>query len=117
MNKKQKEKFNQLLIEAGLKTATSTKILHILDQALIKPAPKPKQLRYKPNTPLLTLQEWETAQGKRLDARQLLNWIDAKQYDLGIMVHLVEEFRTDMLSKGKAYADFRAAFQNYFNKL
>lgn len=113
MNKKQKEKFNQLLIEAGLKSATSTKILHILDQALI---PEPKKPRVPKVSNAVTLQQWETAQGKRLDIRMMIDWLDRHNYAIDTMAMLVEEFRTDMISKDKPYADFRAAFQNYFNK-
>jgi hypothetical protein len=64
----------------------------------------------------ITLQEWETAQGKRLDIRMMIDWLDRNNYAIDTMAQLVEEFRTDMISKAKPYADFRAAFQNYFNK-
>lgn len=113
MNKKQREKFADSLSASGVKATGVAKIMELLDAALVK---EPKLPRVKKNTLAVTLMEWENAQGKRLDARQVLEWIERNKYDLQVMAQLVEEFRIDMMSKSKPYADFRAAFQNYFNK-
>lgn len=113
MNKKQREKFAASLSANGVKPTGVLKIMVLLDAALVK---EPKAPRVKKTSLAMTLMDWEAAQGKRLDARHVLDWIERNKYDLQVMVQLVEEFRIDMMSKGKEYADFRAAFQNYFNK-
>jgi hypothetical protein len=113
MNKKQKAKFAHLLAESGVKETGVSKIMDMVEEAM---KPEPKAPRVAKPKHVMSLQEWETRQGKRLDARQMITWIDEKNYDIGVMVYLVEEFRTDMISKAKPYANFIAAFQNYFNK-
>lgn len=113
MNLKQKEKFAALLKDNGVKPTGVLKIMALLDVALVK---EPKAPKVKKTSLAMTLMQWEEKQGKRLDPRHMLEWIERNKYDIAVMVQLVEEFRIDMLSKGKEYADFRMAFQNYFNK-
>lgn len=113
MNKKQREKFARSLIGAGVSDKGVGKIMGLLEEAL---TPEPKKPRVKKPSTMVTLMQWEETQGKRLDVRHMLAWVDKHGYDIPAMVTLVEEFRIDMLSKGKEYVDFRLAFQNYFNK-
>ena len=113
MNKKQKEKFKQLLVDSGVKDTGVSKIMLMVDQTLVPEPKKPRALKPR-NT--MTLMQWEEKQGKRLDVRHMLEWIEKNQYSIPVIHQLIEEFRIDMLSKGKEYACFRAAFQNYLNK-
>jgi hypothetical protein len=115
MNKKQKDKFRQLLVDTYPKVQESgiLRIMGMLDQAL---TPEPKKPRAPKVRNTMTLMQWEEKQGKRLDVRHMLEWVEKNQYSIPVIHQLIEEFRIDMLSKGKEYACFRAAFQNYFNK-
>lgn len=115
MNKKQKEVFKQLLVDTYPKVQESgiQRIMGLLEQALVTVPVKP---RFKKVSFVMTLNLWEQARGKRLDVRDMIEWIEKKNYSIPVMHQLVEEFRIDMLSKCKEYADFRMAFQNYFNK-
>ncbi len=113
MNKKQKEKFKELLSESGVKQNGVARIMELLEQSLIKEPSKPRAPKFKA---LMTLTEWEGKMGKKLDWMMFREWVIVKEYDHTVIAQLVEEFRIDMFSKQKEYADFRAAFQNYFNK-
>ena len=43
-------------------------------------------------------------------------WIRKKLLCPILIGKMIEEFRTEMIGKGKQYADFRAAFQTYLTK-
>lgn len=113
MNKKQKLLFAERLSNAGCKEHTVMKIMELLEGCLAKAESKPVRKRL-PN--LLTLEEWEAKEGCTLNYSMVASWAQGKRYDPKIILQLVDEFRVDMLSKGSRYADFKMAFQNYFNK-
>lgn len=66
----------------------------------------------------MTLQQWEDSPeiGCNLNYSMFSNWVREKGYCPVLVSQLIDEFRIDMISKGKAYADFRAAFQTYLTK-
>lgn len=64
---------------------------------------------------LMTLEQWECGHS-RLDVSHLHKWIEVNGLDLLKIAQLISEFRTEMISKGKQYANFRAAFQTYLIK-
>jgi len=72
------------------------------------PAPKANNL--------LTLAQWEAQVGGQLSIGMLTGWTNAKRLDSKEVAQLIEEFRTEMVSKNKLYADFKAAFQTYLTK-
>lgn len=76
------------------------------------PIKKEKNIQKKP----MLIQEWESITGVQLNADMLKSWCQQKGIARAIIAELVEEFRIDMIGKGKAYADFRAAFQTYLTK-
>lgn len=66
--------------------------------------------------PAITLQEWEQVQGTQLGVLQLGSWIRDKQLDPEKIATLVDEFRMEMMAKGKLYVDFKLTFQVYLTK-
>ena len=114
MNKSQKSKFVAALSDAGCKETTIKKIIELLEKSLEKEAEavkRPKRLKE-----LFDLEEWEKIQGCSLNCSMVASWGRERGYNLVIITQLIDEFRIDMLSKRTKYADFRMAFQNYFNK-
>lgn len=65
---------------------------------------------------LMTIDQWEESVGAKLSTIMLLSWMQAKSLNPEIIHVLIEEFRIEMVGKGKQYADFRAAFQTYLTK-
>jgi len=114
MNQKQKAQFVVELSNAGCKENTIKKIVELLEKCLVKPdtaAKRPKRLKE-----LLDLEEWEKLQGCALNLSMVASWARERHYNGQVILGLIDEFRIDMLSKRTKYADFRMAFQNYFNK-
>lgn len=64
----------------------------------------------------MSLEEWETAVGSKLDHRMMSDWIKSKGLNEIVVMALIVEFRIEMQAKGKKYADFKAAFQTYLTK-
>lgn len=64
---------------------------------------------------LVTLGEWEEKHGPLMPV-YIKSWIVKNKLSPGMIDALIREFREDMLSKGKQYADFALAFQNYMRK-
>lgn len=64
---------------------------------------------------LMTLQEWE-AQHSALSVVMLTNWMDGRKLCYLTVGDMVEEFRGEMIAKGKQYANFKAAFMTYLAK-
>lgn len=65
---------------------------------------------------LVTIQEWEANLGVALNASMLASWCKEKGLYHPTITRLIEEFRIEMMGKGKQYADFKAAFQTYLTK-
>lgn len=104
MNDKQKAYVEDLLVWA---------------EARVKKAQLEKQrtsvMRTAHGSKLLLLEEWEAKHGL-LTIEDIETWVVKRKLDPQIIGMLIEEFRTDMKSKDKRYADFACAFQNYLNR-
>jgi hypothetical protein len=64
---------------------------------------------------LVTLQEWEQAHGT-LTSAMMTEWIDRLKLCRLMVSCMVDEFRGEMIAKGKQYANFKAAFMTYLAK-
>lgn len=64
---------------------------------------------------LMTLQEWEK-QHTALSVIMLTSWMDGRKLCYLTVGDMVEEFRGEMIAKGKQYANFKAAFMTYLAK-
>lgn len=76
---------------------------------------KDKEKKYSKKSTLTTIEVWESKAGL-LNAEMIKDWCKGKQLTRDIAEQLISEFRTEMVGKGKMYADFRAAFQTYLIK-
>lgn len=65
---------------------------------------------------LITLLEWEKRKDKRLSIIDVAAWIDYRALSEPIVLQMIEEFRTEMISKAKQYNNFAAAFAVYLRK-
>lgn len=66
---------------------------------------------------VMLLAEWEDLpENGRLRVELIDKWILQAKLDRRSVHQLIEEFRVDMGSKGKMYADFKLAFMNYLMK-
>lgn len=74
-----------------------------------------KNTKKKPRK-LVSLEEWETEKGSPLCLQMLTSWIRTKGYDPKLISDMVEEFRTRMMASDNRYADYRAAFQDWFGR-
>lgn len=77
---------------------------------------KENKVKINKKSSLITLQEWEAAQGCALNGSMISSWCREKGLYHPTITRLLEEFRIEMMSKGKQYADFKAAFQTYLTK-
>ncbi len=76
---------------------------------------RPKRLRSPKDGKLMTLNQWEATHGV-LSIGDVERWAISKKLNLARVRDLIEEFRTEMVSKNKQYADFGAAFKVYLTK-
>lgn len=95
----------------GTKPQTSS--TYILAVPTIQVARKPRVARKAKVE--MTLKEWE-AQNGQLVFSMVEQWAKQKGFCPELLRQLVEEFRLEMTSKSKLYADFKATFQTYLNK-
>lgn len=65
---------------------------------------------------LCELPEWEEKMGCQLNSSMISSWCLEKGLYHPTITRLIEEFRIEMISKGKEYADFKSAFQTYLTK-
>lgn len=101
----------------GQKRITDDTLVRIINYLEAKKAAKPRTPRVPKNTTkLYSLDEWETLWCGKLDVPLMDTWATEKNLCKRQLAQLIEEFRTEMISKGKRYADFKAAFQVYLNK-
>lgn len=114
MNKGQIESFLSDVDTTDLSPIQKQKIRELLHRHQ-KPAEKKHKIRTVKSKDLYSLQEWEERIG-RLDPRMMMRWIDQHQLCPKLIADLVEEFRMEMVSKGKKYANFKATFQVYLLK-
>lgn len=114
MNKRQKREFYERIKVLALPEHFKELIYAALRDVL---APKPSKTirRVRTASPLMTLPVWEVKNGT-LVYHMLRAWAMRKKLCPRTVEELIEEFRTEMLSKNKEYADFTAAFQTYLNK-
>lgn len=70
----------------------------------------------KSKSVLLTLQDWEVQTGAQLNASMISSWCREKGLFHPVITDLIGEFRLEMMSKDKQYADFAKAFQTYLTK-
>ena len=64
----------------------------------------------------MTLEEWEAKEGCALNASMLADWGRKHLLCPRMVHHMVQEFRHEMMAKGKQYANFRMAFMTYLTK-
>lgn len=64
---------------------------------------------------LVTLQDWEAVHG-RLNASKMLDWLDTHKLSYIAVATMIDEFRAEMIAKGKQYVNFKAAFMTYLAK-
>lgn len=74
-----------------------------------------KKINKKNKPKMVTIEEWEKISG-RLDLHSVKSWVVNHHFDQRAIAELIEEFRVEMGSKGKLYADFRLAFMTYLTK-
>lgn len=72
--------------------------------------------KYKKKPVLLSIEAWEESIGVRLCAEMVKSWCKEKKLTRVVTDGLIQEFRVEMIGKGKEYADFRATFQTYLTK-
>ena len=65
---------------------------------------------------LMLLQEWEEQHQAPLSIVMLTSWMDERKLCYLTVGDMVEEFRGEMIAKGKQYANFKAAFMTYLTK-
>lgn len=78
--------------------------------------PENKPVKIYKKTSLVTLEQWEEKIGAQLNATMLASWCREKGLFHPTITRLIEEFRIEMMGKGKQYADFKSAFQTYLTK-
>lgn len=88
---------------------------YILSTPPIKQAAEKKPRVARKARVEMTLREWEATHGE-LRYEMFHQWVVQKQFCPTLVAKLVEEFRIEMASKAKLYADFKYTFQNYLNK-
>lgn len=100
-----KDKVTRIIREAEdrIKRRNALKPVNIVNKALRRMA--------KSNS-LMSLETWEHLNGQ-LSTNHFGAWIMAKNLSPVALREMIDEFRTDMLAKGKMYADFARAFQTY----
>lgn len=64
---------------------------------------------------LMTLATWETQDGWA-NATSMNDWAKRHDLDQHMLSEMIDEFRREMLAKGKEYANFAMAFQTYLRK-
>lgn len=92
------------------------KVVHDVHSNYSLNSPKETKEKKYTKTKLVTLQDWEAAQGCALNSSMISSWCREKGLYHPTITRLLEEFRIEMMSKGKQYADFKAAFQTYLMK-
>lgn len=115
MNKKQKREFFEC-IKASAMPEHHKDFVYLSLRECLAPKPVEKKIRRVKSNNLFTLQEWEDLTGQPLHSSMITGWIVKKALCPFTIANLIEEFRLEMLSKNKQYADFKATFQTYLNK-
>lgn len=90
-------------------------ILHAEADIALEQSLKPKRRTIRNRGGDMILEDWESQKG-RLTIETVSKWVFSKKLCPIQVRELVEEFRIEMMSRGKMYADFKAAFINYMNK-
>jgi hypothetical protein len=76
--------------------------------------PKPRKITNAKG--LVTLGEWEATEKAKGWCTRMMTWASENSLSPLAVDSLIEEFRSEMLAKGKKYADFYLAFQNYLRR-
>lgn len=111
-------------IETGawveLKPETRAKLIRMVNAMVEKvrerKATAPKKMRNTKAPALMSLPAWEKQQGAQLTIRNVQDWVTSRQLCPVMVMELIQEFRTEMVSKNKQYAMFDAAFKVYLTK-
>lgn len=64
---------------------------------------------------LVSIQDWEKQFGV-LKESMMRDWVDGHGLCRQMVAALIDEFRGEMIAKGKQYANFKAAFMTYLSK-
>lgn len=75
---------------------------------------KPRKVSNGKN--LVTLEVWEQEGGWQRTAKSIKDWVERYGLCPKMLEEMLDEFRREMLSKGKQYANFAMAFQTYMRK-
>jgi len=70
----------------------------------------------KKKSEMISLADWEMKIGSKLCVQMLSDWIKEKGAGATQIAELIEEFRLEMQSKDKRYADFKTTFQVWLTK-
>ena len=75
---------------------------------------KPRKITNAKN--LTTVIDWELHSGLLADMPRKSAWVEKNKLCPQAVTRMALEFRSEMIAKGKQYADFWAAFQTYLTK-
>lgn len=75
---------------------------------------KPRKVSNGKN--LVTLEIWEQEGGWQRTAKSIKDWVERYGLCPKMTEEMLDEFRREMISKGKQYANFAMAFQTYLRK-
>lgn len=115
MNKQNQALFITAILDTHLLHSDKELVLNIF-RSLTKPPDKLVQKRKPADIAMMTIQQWEASRNAPLTIASVSEWVKDKKLCPVLTGMLIEEFRVDMMSKNKQYADFKLAFQNYVNK-
>lgn len=65
---------------------------------------------------LVSLEEWEKEKQTPLCMQMMTGWVREKNFNPQLIREMIEEFRTRMFASDNRYADYKAAFQDWFNR-
>lgn len=114
MNKKQQAEFFDSIDRSDLSNIQKITVKNMLTYALLKTV-QPKKIRNSKSPSLMSISAWEKTNGALTVAR-VIDWVESKRFCPIMVRELIEEFRIEMDSKNKQYADFRSAFKVYLIK-
>lgn len=78
-------------------------------------SPEIKINKKKPRK-LVSLEEWEKEKQTPLCMQMMTGWVREKNFNPQLIREMIEEFRTRMFASDNRYADYKAAFQDWFNR-
>lgn len=106
-----------LTLPARDRDITDQTVVRIVNYLKAKKGAKSHTPRVPRNaSKLMTLEQWEAKVCGPLNVGIMDTWATRSNLCKIQLAQLIEEFRIEMMSKNKHYADFKLAFMNYLNK-